>query len=174
MTNEDALTFLRQHQPMPDDHVLIHHENLIKTFDQVRRYFIAYPDPACIPLFLNAFGNGMGFGVYQLCDNVFHQFDQSLIIQHLKHALRNPHPGVRWWAAHWAVEYPSPELIAPLEQLLASDEDEDAHYLVLAALASLWQESRNEKAKGILEKRREIETDPERLELLTEVLQGQA
>ncbi len=173
MTKEAALAFLRQHQPLPDDTDLMHHEDLIKTFDHVRRYFIDHPDPACIPLFVNAFGNGMGFGVYQVCDDVFRQFDQSLIVPHLKNALRNPHKGVRWWAAHWSMEYPSAELIEPLEHLLASHEDEDAHYFALAALAWMWQESQNKQARGILEKRREIEADPERIELLNEILQEQ-
>ncbi len=171
MTKEDALAFLCQHQPLPDDEGLNESEQLIKEFDQVRQYFIGHPDPACIPLFLNAFSNSMGFGVYQLCDDVFRQFDQSLIIPHLKNALCSQHQGVRWWAAHWSIDFPSAELVAPLEQLLANPIDEDAHYFALATLACIWTEARNEQARDILEMRLEHETDPSRIELINEVLQ---
>ncbi len=64
MTTDDALDFLRRHQPMPDDEVLT--EDLIQQYDEVRQHFIDSPDQRCIPLFLGSFGDGDGFGVYQL------------------------------------------------------------------------------------------------------------
>ena len=168
MTKEEALYFLRQHQPMPDneDEVL----DLIKTFDDVRRYFIKNPDPECIPLFLNAFSNGMGYGVYQITDEAFRDFDASLVISHLKKALRSPYVGVRWWAAHWAVDYPSEELIDPLKELLNEEDVEDAHYHALMALEWIWKETGSQKALCIIKERGKIELDPERIDLIQEIL----
>ena len=37
--------------------------------DDVRKHFVSHPDNRCVPLLLNAFGEGDGHGVYQLVED---------------------------------------------------------------------------------------------------------
>jgi HEAT repeat protein len=170
MDREEALRFLRAHQPLPPEDLV--DEATIREFDMVRAFFAANPDAECIPLFLNAFGDGMGLGVYQLCDDVFRAYPQSSLTPHLADALASPHRGVRWWAAHWAMHFSAPELVAPLVQVLATQEDDDAHYFCLAALQFIWEEHSTREALAALQRRARTETDPERMELLWDALSG--
>ena len=168
MDREEGLRFLRAHQPLPPDTSL--DEETVRGFDAVRDFFAANPDAECIPLFLNAFGDGMGFGTYQMCDDVFRAYPQSSLTPHLAAALSSPHRGVRWWAAHWAMDFTTPELVTPLVQVLANQEDDDAHYFCLAALKFIWKEHGTTEALTALQRRAETETDPDRIELLREAL----
>ena len=170
MDREEAFRFLCTHQPLPPDTSL--DEETIGRFDAVCKFLAANPDPECIPLVLNAFGEWDGFGVYQLCDDVLRAYPQSLLTPHLVAALSSPHRSVRYWAAHWAMQFTAPELVVPLVQLLASEDDDDAHYYCLAALQFIWEEHRTAQALVALRKCAEKETDPERMELLREALSG--
>ena len=116
MTRDEALAFLRAHQPMPDDRDLS--EELITAYDLVRRYFTAHPDPACIPLFLNSFGERSGFGVYQLVEDVLAKFPPGAALPHLVEALTHGRRPSRYWAALWAGDFPNALLSAPLIALL--------------------------------------------------------
>jgi hypothetical protein len=170
MDREEGLRFLRAHQPLPPDASL--DEETIRRFDTVRTFFAANPDTECIPLFLNAFGEGSGFGIYQLCDDVFRAYPQSSLTPHLAAALSSPRRSVRYWAAHWAMEFSAPEFVAPLVQLLATQEDDDAHYYCLAALQFIWEEHSTAEALAALQRRAQTETDPDRMGLLREALSG--
>ncbi|MBW3624297.1 MAG: HEAT repeat domain-containing protein, partial [Armatimonadetes bacterium] len=97
--------------------------------------------------------------------------DPSLVVPHIKEALCSPYRGVRWWAAHWAMDYPSEELIGPLEKLLSTPEDEDAHYFALSALGFIAEETENGRALQILRERSKTDSDPERLQLVREILE---
>lgn len=69
MTTDEALQFLSNHQPMPSDKDLT--EELINQYDSVRCYFISHPDDRAINLFLRSYGDGDGWGVYQLVEGFF-------------------------------------------------------------------------------------------------------
>jgi hypothetical protein len=97
MTKDEAIKFLEKNQPLPSDERLSQEQ--INTFDAIRKYLIEEPDPIFIPLMLNAFGNGSGFGVYQICDGVFREYSKEQMIPHLSVALQSPHRGVRYWAS---------------------------------------------------------------------------
>ena len=152
MDSAEALAFLRAHQPMPPDDAL--EDSLIDQFDAVRRYLIAHPDPACIPLLLGAFGDGMGFGVYQVCDDVLRPFSSEQLAPHLAVALASTRPATRWWAAHWAAEFPHPSLLWPIRRLLLAraPEDEDARGFLIDALESLSNEHQLAEARELLRK----------------------
>lgn len=131
MTNEEALNFLRSHQPLPPDHEL--DEDTIVRFDKVREFFENNPDPACIQLLLNSFGEGSGFGVYQLVGGTLLMQDKGLVIKELHSALRNPNKGIRLWSAEIASLFPDNSLLEPLVRLLDED-DFDLKYAALTAL----------------------------------------
>ena len=164
MNKEEALAFLKNHECMSPDET----QDVIDTFDHVRRYFISNPDERCIPLFLRAFGNHMGWGLFQLCDDVFNKYEPQKIVTHLKTSLKSDNAGTRWWAAHWAIEYPSPELSDQLINLVNSTLDSDAHYFALATLGEIYLKNDNQVIYKLLKERKESETEPEIRELLAE------
>ncbi|MBV9469789.1 MAG: HEAT repeat domain-containing protein [Abitibacteriaceae bacterium] len=143
MDKEEALGFLRQHQPMPDDNDLSQAE--IDKYNEVRKYFMSFPDVACVPLFLNSFGKGDCFGVYQLVELVIEQFSRSEVKPHLLDALVSPFRSVRYWSAQIAAGFPDKDLIEPLSKLL-QENDPDVPCAAATALSLI----EDEKAKEIL------------------------
>lgn len=130
MTTEQGLAFLQAHQPMPDDQDLS--EALIREYDEVRQFFMAHPDPRCIPLFLTSFGAGDGFGVYQLVEDVVRPFSRETVVPYLQHGLAHPQRSIRYWNAEIAAHFPSPALLELLGKLLTED---DADMRSAAAIA---------------------------------------
>jgi len=159
LNRPDAFAFLSRNQPMPSETEA--GSSLLQTFDQVRRFFISQPDPACIPLFLGAFADDMGGGVYQLCDDLFACFDQSELTPHLADAMRSPHKGVRWWAAHWAAQFSDPELFRPLCYLVGSSSEPDAHVFALNAICAIYVSTNEPEVGAFLRRRATVESDPE-------------
>ncbi len=150
MDTDDALAFLKAHQPLPPDKAL--DQPLIEAFDAVRLHFAAHPDPRCIPLFLGAFGSGSGFGVFQLCDEVFSHFRPEDLSPQLQAAIRSLHPGTRGWAVEWAMLYPHPSLLPALQERLEAEvpEDEDSRPFVVAAVETIWLTFQTARALELL------------------------
>ncbi len=167
MTKDEAIKFLEKNQPLPSDEGLS--QDQVNTFAAIRKYIIEEPDPIFIPLMLNAFGNGSGFGVYQVCDDVFRKYPKEQIVPHLSVALQSPHWGVRYWASQWAMNFPDESLIPILEKV-ANDEHEDCHYFAISSLESIWRVTGSQKALKIIENQRKIYSDPELIELIDEIL----
>jgi hypothetical protein len=167
MNNEIALNFLRSHKNMPIDSS----QSDISMFDDVRKHFIQNPDECCIPLFLETFGDHMGWGLFQLCDDVFNKYSNETITPHLKKHLKSKNKGTRWWATHWAFEFCTPDLTDELIEITESKEDIDAHYFALAALGEIYRISRNQKVLLVLKNRKLVENDPEIIELLDGLLE---
>jgi hypothetical protein len=96
-----ALEFLHEDQPLPADAGLT--EEQIQTFDAVRRFFLQHPDKEAVPLLVNAFGEGSGFGIYQLVEDTLAQHDHEDVFAALDKALGAR--GVRYWAGQIAVRF---------------------------------------------------------------------
>lgn len=133
----------------------------INTFDDIRKYFIAHPDPACIPLLLGSFADDMGLGVYQLCDDVFKKFDWNVVVPHLASAMKSAHKGVRWWAAHWAMEFPAIELFFPLQELIGQPGELDAHIFATLAICFIYISTKDKTVTKYLRDRLVLEGDQE-------------
>ena len=134
MNRDEAIKFLSEHQPLPPDRLLRRH--LIERYDEVRRYFLAHPDPETIPLFINSFGAGGGFGVYQLIEDVLRCHPSAIVIPHLVDALKSRSGGVAYWSAEISAIFPDPRLVEPLISIL-NDGPEDARYPALTALEQI-------------------------------------
>ena len=130
MKTTEALSFLRDHQPLPSDQGMP--PDLIAAYDEVRKSLLAAKEPECIPLLLGSFGDGSGFGVYQLVEDVLLQFPSEEVVPHLVTKLESNHRGVRYWCAQIAASFPDERLIFPLSRLL---KDSDADIRVMAAIA---------------------------------------
>ncbi len=134
MEKQAAISFLQANQPMPSDALMP--SDLIKTYDEVRRYFIANPDTGCIDLFLRSFGEGDGFGVYQIVDEVLRQYPKSEVVPRLAMCLKSQKRSVRYWCAEMASEFPDPSLVEPLSDLL-QEGDIDIHSAAVTALFTI-------------------------------------
>ena len=116
MSIDDALQFLREHQPLPPTDEIP--DALLRRFNEVREFFVANPDPRCVALLLNSFGEGDGHGVYQLVEDVIRAFPDEVVVTALVASLRNAVGSVRYWSAEIAAIRPSPDLVEPLIELL--------------------------------------------------------
>lgn len=163
MTQDEALSFLREHQPMPKDEDLT--KDLLKQYDQARKYFLQYPNIAAIPLFLNSFGHIDGHGVYQLVKDVILKCPREEVIPYLKASLASEHYSVRYWSVQIAVHYPSEELLPLLVQLLEED-DFNLKYNTLTALGQF----KPALSTPIVNKYLERETDKELRKVATDIL----
>jgi hypothetical protein len=137
MTPDAALAFLNAHQPLPPDEELS--DELIGEFDQVIQFLEHNPDPRAIRPLLFSFGDGSGFGVYQVVEGVVTQFPPEQVLPALHDALRHPNYGIRYWCLQIAQSFPDDSLM-PLAVANLPDEHPDirnaAAYL-LAAIGNL-------------------------------------
>jgi hypothetical protein len=139
MTTDEALQFLREHQPMPDDHHITEEEG--RTFIAILAHFEAHPDERCLPLLVGSVAPGTGLGMYQHIRFVFHRFPAEVVGPHLLHALRSPIPEVRYWGTDWALDIRWPGLRSDLQRIVStpaeSQVDRDAQEFAFDALTYL-------------------------------------
>lgn len=133
MNKDEALQFLSEHQPMPSDKLLT--QELIDKYDDVRRFFIEHPAKEAISLFMKSYGDGDGWGVYQLVEDVFYKCDSDDVVMSISNILENPliTKGVRYWVTQLAASFPDKKLINGLNISLSSD-DSDIYEAAVIAL----------------------------------------
>ena len=107
-----------------------------QILDEVRQFFCAHPDPECIPLFLNVFGVGSGYGVYQQIELAIVQYEPSLVLPHLIAALQSHSESVAYWCAQIAEHFPDPSLIDPLISL-TKHQNEDIKAAAITAIGGI-------------------------------------
>ena len=167
MNEKEASIFLEENQPLPDDEKLS--EDLINKFVKVREYLISNPAPKFIPLMLNVFGDGSGFGTYQVCDDFFNKFEKNEIVPHLAKALKSQQRGVRYWASQWAMDFPDKRLVPLLHNML-NDLNSNCHYFAIASLEFIWKEEECNEALDIIRSLKGKFADPEINELIDGIL----
>lgn len=165
MNLSDAVDFLKKHQPLPDDSQLEKNSEILKKYNEIRKYFLANPNPICIPLFINSFGNGSGFGVYQLIEDVLLEFSPKQVIPHLIEGLKSELYGIKYWSSQIASSFPDVKLIEPLAKLL-TDESADIRSAVIIALSEI----DDKRVLGIIKNAQKQEKDAEVLELIQEII----
>ncbi|MCX9044898.1 hypothetical protein [Citrobacter portucalensis] len=133
MSKDEALKFLEMHQPMPADCEIT--QELIDRYDEVRMYFITYPDREAIPLFLQSFGDGNGLGVYQVVEDFFYKCDFNDVVDNISSILENPHTvkSVRLWCTILTMSFPDKRMLKGLNISVQSN-DEDTHDMALLGL----------------------------------------
>lgn len=135
MDQARALEFLAAHQPMPDDLQVT--QELLDGYRAALVVLDEHPSPACIPLFLNSFGERDLFGNYQRVAGVLRYFSQDEITPHLAANLAvNKTRSVRYWNAQMAQDFPDPSFLEPLVEMLR-EEDSDLRSAAVLALAAM-------------------------------------
>lgn len=117
---------------MPDDDQLS--DDLIVRYDEVRKTLAQQIDPRAVPLLLNSFGDGNGFGVYQLVEDTLRAYPREQVVQALMHSLRSDISSVRSWSMDIALEY-SDERLLPHAVHLLNSADRDTRFFAAAFLA---------------------------------------
>ncbi|WP_424409888.1 hypothetical protein [Pasteurella sp. PK-2025] len=133
MNKEDAILFLKNHQPLPDDENLT--IEIIEEFDKIRKFFILEPDDEIISLFLNSYGNGDGWGVYPLVEDVLLNCTRENVILEIKKILedKNTSDNIRYWVTQNAEYFVDKRLEKGLKLSLTSenkDISETAKYIL--------------------------------------------
>jgi hypothetical protein len=172
MNKEQALQFLREHQPMPPDEEWT--EELAEQYAAVRQYFINNPDPACIPLFLHSYGERGGLGLYQMVADVFEQYSAEEVIPHLTKALSSKHRSVRYWTAQICMLFADEQLVEPVLNAL-KDSDEDTRYFCYTTLGFILeatQYSYTKQLKHVIDRGLAEETDQGLIRKLKEIKEG--
>ncbi|AFI90491.1 hypothetical protein F6Q07_21435 [Pectobacterium parmentieri] len=121
MNTEEALDFLSQNQPMPSDALLS--KEKIDRYDEIRQYFINNPDVRAISLFLRSYGEGDGWGVYQLVEDFFYQCDPDDVKKEIKIILedKNIPDSVRYWVTQVSAAFSDKMFRAGLDISLGSE-----------------------------------------------------
>lgn len=164
MTRDEALSFLKRHQPLPD---VSFDETLHAELREAWTFFKASPDREALPLLLNVFGDGDAGGIYQRFDDLLVGCEKEDVVRELRAALSSPHRSVRYWNAQLAAGFPDERLTAPLAALLAED-DLDLRYAAITALEQIASPAAIIRLKEALL----AETDEELRALLRDVLKG--
>jgi hypothetical protein len=159
MRTDEALDFLRQHQPMPPTKEV--QDELIQHLSEVMRFFSEHPDPRCVPLLLNCFGEGDGHGVYQMMDNVIRPFPDEVVVPALAGGLRSSLGSVKFWCTQIAADRPHPGLEGPLIDVLNCGTDDERYFAAVAlgmlntpssrdALQQALVAEKDEEVKGLI------------------------
>lgn len=124
MNINEAILFLKTYQPMPNDDSIT--EDLINTYDEVRKFAMHNPSEELIELFMKSYGCGDGLGVYPLVEDFFKIFNEEIIIEHLKQNLKDDSLPLctKYWLVQVALSYPSYKLIDCMNAL-KNQNDED-------------------------------------------------
>ncbi len=169
ITKSEALSFLKEHQPMPTDDELTEYE--IRKYEEVRKFFLDNVDAQCIPLLLNSFGGKDGLGVYQMVEDVVLMYDKADVLPHILDAFNNSCKYVIYWCVQIASNFPDADLLIPLSKFIKYD-DEDIKIASITALAQLALNNiRTYDVIDVLKKEIEIISDEKVKEFAEEVLE---
>lgn len=169
ITKLEAISFLKEHQPMPGDDELTEYE--IGKYEEVRNFFLNNVDAQCIPLFLNLFGGKDGLGVYQMVEDVILMYDKKEVLPHMLKAFNNPCKYVIYWCVQIASNFPDKDLFTPLTAFMKHD-DEDIQIASITTLAQLaLNDIRSYEVIDVLKNEIEIASDEEVKEFIQEVLE---
>ena len=168
ITEIEAISFLKEHQPMPSDVELKEDER--QMYEQVVRYFIDNPNERCVPLFLNSFGGKDGLGVYQMVENVILTYDKEIVLPHVLNGFNSLCNGIQYWCIQIASCFPDERLFEPLVAFFRLD-DEDIKLATIDALAQLALNNINKKEViNVIETELRNEEDEYVMEFAEEVL----
>ena len=161
MNRDEALSFLRENQPLAD----VPGPGLLQRFRETTRYFYEHPHPDCIPLLINAFGLFEDLTLYEALNATLQRFPVVLVLPHLRDGCRARMPSIRLASADAALHFPHPSLVAPLVELLA----EGSPIIRLTAVSALEQIG----GEAVLEHARQAldgETDEDVIQVLKDIL----
>lgn len=131
MNSEEAIAFLRQHQPMPSDFDITNEEG--ETFARILKHFQSHVDDRCIPFLIRSVSTDTGLGMYEHINSVLIFHSRDAVVPHLRDGLLDGSAGVKYRCCWWAADVDAWEL-APLIEPLLTHENEDVRESAAAFL----------------------------------------
>jgi len=165
MTDNEAIDFLKNHQPMPNDIFLNQNIEILNIYEQVRKHFLHSFNKSCVPLFLNSFGDINGFGVYQLVEDVILRYEADIVLPHLIENIENGTYPVKYWCTQIAALFPDNRLIESLKNSF-NGASFDLKYHIIIAMGNI----ENTEAKDLLISLLTKETNEELVDLIKSYL----
>lgn len=122
MDTEQALLFLRAHQPMLGDGFATQED--CNTYVAILDYFKTKHDERCLPLLINSVSPDTTLGMYEHIVVVLMQYPPEKVIPHIRQGLVNGNDGVLYRCCWWAADFSAWDLV-DLIQPLTTHSDED-------------------------------------------------
>jgi hypothetical protein len=122
MTVNQALDFLKNHQPMPSDWDITNEEGA--TFAAILKYFEQHPDSRCLPLLIHSVSTETGLGMYEHISSVLMAHESGEVIPHLREGLKTGNDGVKFRCCWWATDVDAWELEEEIRPLLHYPDDD--------------------------------------------------
>jgi hypothetical protein len=122
MTSDEAIAFLKAHQPMPSDYAISEEDG--SRFAAILKHFESHPDARCVPLLIRSVSPDTGLGMYEHIKFVFFQHTKEDVVPHLRHALKTGSDAQKARCCWWATDIAAWELRAEIEGFVTSN-DED-------------------------------------------------
>ena len=165
MNKDEAFRFLAEHQPMPDfpDH------SLMNRFKATTMALYNEKDEACIPLYLNSFGEWEDLTIYDSIQTVLRGFPQKSVVPHLILAMSSKNRNIMYWCADTARYFPDKSLIPCLASLM-EDPVIDVRLAGAAALEQVNRGNQSDEIRAMAAQRHCMETDEDILEVLESIL----
>ncbi len=164
MELEDALNFLRENQPLPDDP----DPQLLQRFGEVCLFFCENAHPECIPLLLNACNIFNEPSFYDSINAALSHFPKELVVPHLVAACKASYPSIRLISADVASHFPHALLVEPLEELM----QEGVPIIRMTAAAAL-ECIGGQDVIAIARQAQVTETDDDVLEILWDIIHSE-
>jgi len=141
---DEALAFLRAHQPLSDDDQLS--EALVRRYHEGVSHFRAHADERSVPLLLGSFGRGTGHGVYQLVEDTLAVYGPGLVSDALLDAVAAAVASVREWSFQIAgAGYADRRFLeATLKSLRSPTATDDERYWSASVLAVIYEPASDE------------------------------
>ena len=164
MNIDEAMDFLRQHQPMPATDLVS--DELASRYDKALDCLSGAGEPSCIPMLLNSFGDGDLFGVYTRVEGVICQFDEIEVVDHLNAALASRSDSVKYWSLQIASNFPN-EILIPNLLRLARSNSLDIRTAAITTMGSI----PSKEIDSFLLSARDTESDEDLNEILADIIE---
>lgn len=161
MNLEDALRFLREHQPM-SDHASTEEVRLLHI---VQQYFYYNPHEDAVPLLLNAFGYFSDQSLYEGLVSTLKKHDRQTVLPHVAAACESPHRGVRLAAANVAFSFPHEMMVDALSELLR-----DEFSMIRLSAANALERIGGEEVQAVVKTALILEKDEDVQQVLESIL----
>ena len=162
MNTEEAIDFLKSHQPLPEGKRANNH--LFSKLNEVRKHFESFPDDRSVPLLLGALGPGDGHGIYVMIEETLHAHSPEVVSAELKNGLKSQYASVRYWSAQFAAGYPNEDMKTELISAFING-DSDTQIAAITAIEAIG----TPVVKKMLQDVREKSVDQDVIDLLDEV-----
>ena len=160
MTTAEALLFLEEHQPLPQQMS----PTLTVRFEAALASLRKNPHTDCIPLLLGCFANWEEIDHQESIQALLQQFPTQQVIPHLAQSLASEDVMVRKWSADTARIFPHEDLLPLLSPLLVN-EDTEIRLISAAALECIG----GARARAIAQRAMAREQDEQILDILAHV-----